>query len=141
MAAIHKAILRRFYDEAINRGDSAAIDQIVSPAFVDHHPPAPDLPPGPAGVRAALVGLRAAFPDLRIEIEELISEFAFVYARYTLTGTHQGEFLGIPATGRRVTVAGVDILRFEQSKMAERWGQQDTLSLLHQLSATPALAH
>lgn len=140
MAALHKAILRRFYEQAINQGDDAAIDQIVAPDFVDHTPPAPGLPPGPAGVKAAIADLRAAFPDLHIEVEELISEFAFVYARCTMTGTHQGAYLGIPATGTRVRVTGVDIIRFEQSKMAERWGQQERLNLLRQLGAIPALA-
>jgi len=140
MPAIHKAILRRLYDEAINQGNFDVIDQIVAPTFVDHHPPAPGLPSGSAGVKAAFTSFRAAFPDLHLEVEDMVTEFDFVFARYTLTGTHQGEFLGIPATGKRITISGTDMIRFAQSKVVERWGTQDMLGLLQQLglAATPA---
>ncbi len=140
MAATHKAIVRRFYEEVVNQGKSEVVDQIVAPGFVDHDPPAPGLPVGSAGVKAAFAGLRAAFPDLHFEVEELVSEFAFVSARYQMTGTHRGTFLGIAPTGKRVTITGVDIVRFEQGKAVERWGLQETLSLLQQLDALHALA-
>jgi predicted ester cyclase len=137
MAAVQKAILRRLYEEVINQGKLETLDQLMEAGFIDHNPPGPGFPAGIAGVKAVFTAFRAAFPDLHFEVEDMVTEFDYVTARYTMTGTHQGEFLGMAPTGKKVTVSGMDIILFKQSKLAERWGQQDTLALLQQLGAVP----
>jgi predicted ester cyclase len=138
MPAIHKAILRRLYDEGINQGKLEVLDQLMEPGFLDHNPPGPGFPAGVAGVKAVFTAFRAAFPDLHFEVEDMVTEFDYVFARYTMTGTQKGEFLGMAPTGKKVTVAGMDIILFKGGKLAERWGQQDALSMLQQLGALPA---
>jgi steroid delta-isomerase-like uncharacterized protein len=111
-AAQSKAVVHRWF-EAFNRGHLTAADELFAPNFVGHEPYYYRLGPplGPEGVKQASVAFRAAFPDVCFTIEDLIAEADKVVVRWTWRGTHQGEFLRRPATGRRVTVAGIDLFR------------------------------
>jgi steroid delta-isomerase-like uncharacterized protein len=133
----NKALMRRFYDEVVNRGNLNMIDELVSPDFVDHEA-FPGLPAGREGVKQFFSMLRAAFPDLRMNVDDLIAEGDKAVARGTMTGTHQGEFAGIAATGKTVSVPTIDIARFAHGKLAEHWGVTDTMSMAEQLGALPA---
>ena len=133
----NKALVQRAVD-AFNQGDWTAVDQLFAPSYVDHDPSRAGLPPGPEGVKQAWRMFRAAFPDLTATIEDMIAEGDTVAVRGTVYGTHQGELLGIPPTGKPVTVTLIDINRFEDGKLVERWAETDMLGLLQQLGAMPA---
>jgi steroid delta-isomerase-like uncharacterized protein len=124
--------------EAFNTGDLAAVDRLFSPDFVDHDPARAGLPPGPAGIRLVWGMLRAAFPDLTVQVEDILVDGDKVVVRARAEGTHQGNFMGLPATGKQVAIDLIDINRIADGQIAERWGLADTLGLLQHLGALPA---
>lgn len=127
-----KNIVHRIMDEVMNAGNLSVLDEVTHPDVIDHTMP-PEMPAGREGVKATLAMYRTAFPDMHFALEDIIVEGDRVATRYIMTGTHQGEFMGIPATGRRISVGGIDIMRFRDRKVAERWAQDDSLSMLQQL--------
>lgn len=133
----NKALMRRFYDEVVNGGNLDTIDELASPDFVDHEA-FPGLAAGREGVKQFFSMLRTAFPDLRMNVDDLIAEGDKAVARATMIGTHQGEFAGVAATGKTVSVATIDIVRIAEGKLAEHWGVTDTASMMEQLGAHPA---
>ena len=132
----NKAIARRAY-EIFSSGNLEALEEVIAPDMVDHNA-APGQARGIEGTRQVLGMLRAAFPDLRLTPEDLIAEGDRVVARLMVTGTHQGEFQGLPPTGKQVTMSGIEIVRLAGGKAVERWGEFDILGLLQQLGAVPA---
>ena len=127
----NKAIARRAYD-AINRNDLDALEEMVDSDITDHDP-APGQGPGLEGVKQYFSSLHAAFPDVHMDVEDMIAEGEKVVARVSVSGTHQGEFLGIEPTGNRVTIKGIDILRITDGRVVEHWGNFDDLGMLQQL--------
>ena len=117
-----------------NRPDDAA--GLVTDDFVDHHVP-PEIPRGPAGLRAWWNILHAAF-DARIDVDDVIEGTDRVASRWTFSGTHTGEFNGIPATNATFAATFMSIDRFEDGRIAERWEVGDLLGLLQQIGAIPA---
>lgn len=124
------------FGAAVNSGDLDAFDALVAPAAVDHDP-GPGQVPGPGGYRALFGELRTAFPDLHIEVAHLVADDDTVAFAYDVTGTHQGELMGHPATGRPVTFRGVQVSRFADGLLVERWGSSDQLGMLQQLGPAP----
>lgn len=122
--------------EAINSGNLDALHDVFAPTVIDRDP-ASDQAPGPEGFIHFFTGFRAAFPDLNIAVEQLVADNDNVAIAYTITGTHQGEFLGIPATGRQIKARGVQIARFQNGQIVERWGSSDQLGILQQIGANP----
>jgi steroid delta-isomerase-like uncharacterized protein len=125
----NKAAVRRFYEEVINGRNPGTIDELQTADSVDHTF-------GSQGLEASkqFFGmLYLAFPDLRVEVHDVIAEGELVAARVTYSGTHQGEFVGIPATGRQARTGGVDFFRMQDGRQAEHWGGPDMASLLQQL--------
>ena len=120
------------FGAAINTGDLDAFDDLVDPNSVDHDP-APGQQPGPEGYKTFFTEMRTAFPDLHVDVETLVADGDQVAFAYTLTGTHQGPFQGHEATGHSVRVRGVQISRFAEGKMTERWGSSDEVGILTQL--------
>jgi steroid delta-isomerase-like uncharacterized protein len=137
MSEENKATSRSFYEQVFNQGNLLAADELLSRGAVDHNPPGPGFAPGSEGVKQVVMMFRSAFPDLRLDIEDQIVEGDKVVSRITARGTHQGELLGVPPTGKMVTVGLVDILRLDGGKIVERWGQFDALGMLQQLGAVP----
>jgi steroid delta-isomerase-like uncharacterized protein len=133
----NKALVRRIIDEAWNRGDLAVVDETFAADYTEHNP-RPGQEAGIDGYKGGILMLRAAFPDLRLELQEILAEGDRTAVRYTLRGTHQGELLGVPASGRQVASDGMVFARFEDGKVVERWGVQDMLTLLGQIGAFPA---
>ena len=132
----NKALLRR-WGELWNAGDAAAIAALVTPDYVRHDPNGPEVR-GPDAERQLVAMYRAAFPDLRFAIEHLVADEDLVVARYTIRGTHRGELLGIPPTGRPITLSAMELYRIRDGRVAEQWVALDTLGLLQQLGAVPA---
>ncbi|MFE0510776.1 ester cyclase [Streptomyces sp. NPDC058964] len=126
------------FGEAVVTGNLDALDEIVAPGSIDHDP-APGQAPGPEGYKAMFGELRAAFPDLHVEVEHLLAtddELAFAYV---ITGTHLGTLMGHPATGKQVSYRGMQISRFDSDgKLVERWGSSDELGMLRQLGLAEA---
>jgi steroid delta-isomerase-like uncharacterized protein len=132
----HAATMRRAYD-LINAGDVDGFGDLLADDFVEHEE-LPGLEPGKEGVKAFFRMYRAAFPDLRMDAEDVIASGDKVVTRARATGTHQGEFMGIPATGKHIDVALVDIIRFGDDGLAhEHWGIFDTMAMMQQLGVVP----
>lgn len=129
----NKGIMRRYFEEGWNGGNLAVLDEIVAADYVNHNPFVPGLPAGPEGLKPILAGFRAAFPDLHFDIVGQVAEGDKVVTRWMMRGTHQGEFMGIPATGRMVAAGGVQIERIVDGRIVEHWRQSDDLGLLQQL--------
>ncbi len=128
----NKATVQMFYDEVLNRGNLDVIDKTTAENYVDHTAP-PGMSPGREGERQWFALLRAAFPDGQTTIDDIIAEGDKVVVRATMTGTHQGDFMGIPATGKQVTISGIDVVRFHEGQSVEHWGQWDMAALMQQL--------
>ena len=132
----HSATLRRFYD-LINAGDIDAFSDLLSDDFVEHEV-TPGLAPTKDGVRAFFQMQHAAFPDMRMDAQDVLASGDKVVARVRYTGTHKGDFMGMPATGKSVDVQLIDILRFGDDGLAhEHWGVMDALGLMEQLGLVP----
>jgi steroid delta-isomerase-like uncharacterized protein len=136
----NKATFRRF-DDAINSGDmeliSKMIDELVEPD-ARIHTPLPLEATGAQLLKQVWAALLQAYPDLHVAVEDLIAEGDKVVCRNVVTGTHQGEYMGIPPTGKPVTYNEIFIFRFEDGRIAETWGVVDVLSQMRQLGAVPA---
>jgi steroid delta-isomerase-like uncharacterized protein len=136
MSEQNKTIDRRFFEELLNTGDPNVADEIVAPNYVNHNP-APGETTGPEGVKTFATLLRTAFPDGRFTVEDQIAEGDKVVSRFTTTGTHQGEFVGIPATGKRINITGISIHRVTGGQIQEGWLNWDALGMMQQLGAVP----
>jgi len=120
------------FGEAINSGRLEAFDDVVASDSVDHDP-APGQGPGREGFKAFFCELTTAFPDAHIEPATLVADDEHVCVAYTLSGTHWGEFQGIAATGKPIEVRGVQIGRFADGQIVERWGSTDEVGILKQI--------
>src|SRR5271156_3651729 len=136
MSADNKALLRRYVEEVLNKKNLALTDELVAPAFVDHDTSMPDAQ-GPAGDKRLAAMVHASFPDLYFTIEDMVAEEDRVAYRYSVRGTHQGDFMGIAPTGKQFAVTGIHIYRFGDGKLQEEWENWDTLGLLRQLGVLP----
>lgn len=128
----NKAVERRFKEAVWDRHDPEAADKFVDPDVEEHNSL---LGPGRGleGYKQAMRMAFSAFPDARLTHEDLIAEGDKVVERWTMRGTHAGEFMGIPATNKEVTVSGIDIYRYKDGKRVETWSQFDGLGLMRQL--------
>jgi steroid delta-isomerase-like uncharacterized protein len=131
----HKAVVRRFYEEVWQRGNLAVAEEVFAPDYVRHDLRPTTAVPGPEGQKQIAAAFRAAFDDLRFEVEIVIGEGSYVAARWTASGTHTGRWGDVEATGRPVTLSAVNIFRFEQGLVAEIWNHRDDLGLREQLGA------
>ena len=136
MAEENKALTRRFYEETINKGNVDAFDEFLSSDFIDHNPD-PGQGPGREGLKQSFEQGRAAFPDLRLTIDDMIAEGDKVVTHLTFTGTHKAEYGGIPATGKQVRVTAIDIIRITGGKAVESWGLSDAAGMMQQLGVFP----
>ncbi len=139
-AESNKALARRLMEEAFNAGNIDVVDELVAAGFINHDAAAPEPTVGPEAAKASIAGYRAGFPDLRITIEDQIADGDRVVTRWSAKGTHQGELMGMPATGKQSTVTGITIDRIADGRIAESWTNWDTLGMLQQLGVVPALA-
>jgi steroid delta-isomerase-like uncharacterized protein len=136
MSDQNKALVSRVYD-AFNTGNLEILDAVLGVNIVDHNP-FPGQPQGVAGVKQLIMMLRTAFPDFHITVEDMVAEGDRVAVRVRTQGTHQGEFMGISATGKEVTQTGIEILRIAGGKAVERWGEFDNLGMMQQLGVIPS---
>ncbi|HSE10839.1 MAG TPA: ester cyclase [Nocardioidaceae bacterium] len=136
----HVATMRRLY-ELLSAGDIDGFGDVLAEDFVEHEV-LPGLEPTKEGVKQLFRMYRASFPDLRMEVEDLLPSGDKVVARIRATGTHTGEaFAGVPASGKGINMKLIDITRFDDDGLArEHWGVSDELSLMQQLGVIPTVA-
>jgi predicted ester cyclase len=131
----NKAAVVRFNKDVIERGDEAAFRELMAPDFVNRTA-APGIPAGPEGLRITFERvIRPALPDLTVEIHDQVAEGDKVTTRKTFRGTHRGELLGIPATGRSVAIDVIDVVRLRDGQYVEHWGINTLPSVLAMLRA------
>jgi steroid delta-isomerase-like uncharacterized protein len=137
MAEDLEALARRFNDEILTQGKVELIDELVADDFVEHQ-----MVPGVGGsgkdaLRGFVATTRSAFPDFAVETLAVIAAGDEVWIHSRMTGTHQGEFAGIPATGNSIAVEMIDRVRVRDGKAIEHWGVSDDLGMMTQLGALP----
>lgn len=132
----NKEIVCRFFDLGPSQGDISAARELLAPDFALHVP----LPaaPGIQGIRDVVTACRAAFEHLNVTVEDMVAEGDKVAARFTARGIHKGAFMGLPPTGKPITMTGIEIFRIENGRIAELWGEANLLGLMVQLGIVPS---
>jgi steroid delta-isomerase-like uncharacterized protein len=129
-----KAVATRYLEEFWNSGKMETADDIIAPDYTDHRPVGEAK--GPAALKQFATAFRSTFPDLHFTLEDQLAEREKAVVRWTFTGTHKGELLGIAATGKQVTLQGATILHFSAGKITETWVFWDRMSLMEQLGVS-----
>ena len=132
----NRALVRRFVDEVQSAGNTGLIDEICSPEFDNHSTP-PGTPTDREGIKVVTAIFRRAFPDSYFTVEDMVAEGDKVATRKTFHGTHEGEFMGIPPSGRTVTMGLIDIVRISEGRVVEHWSMGDNLDMVRQLGVVP----
>jgi len=132
----NKRLMQRFV-EFINTASEKLAHELISPAAVFYVPGRPEPMRGPAGYLAIIGMMRGGFPDIQWTLEETIAEGNNVAARFTMRGTHQGVFFGVPPTGKKIAVQAMNFYRWSKGQIVGERGQPDLLGLLQQIGAAP----
>lgn len=128
-----KATMERIYEEVFNQGNVDVIDELLADDFVEHEALPPGIPQGKDAPRAYTTMFRSAFPDFRMAIQEMLQDGNKVITRVRVSGTHKGEFIGIPPTDNTFEVTAVDIVEFRDNKGIGHWGVMDMAGMMEQL--------
>ena len=136
MADDARAAMQRLYDEVVNGGNHDLIDELVADDFVDHEE-FPGISNDREGMKQFVAMMSAAFDGFRMDVEDLYADGDTAIARVTIRGTHNGEFMGVPATGKEIAMPAIDIFRFAGGKAVGHWGVTDTMAMMQQLGAIP----
>ena len=137
MASENEAVVRRNIDEAWNGGRFEALDETVAEQYVRHESALPSPVHGRAELKETIRRYRDAFPDLNLEIEEMVSSGDLVTTRWLASGTHRGDLMGLEATNKRSVVTGLNLTRFLDGKVIEEWSEWNEAAMLRQLGALP----
>jgi len=140
MSEENKTVARRWIEELWNKGNLSVADEVLAPTYVHIDPSTPDLGGGPEGEKKRVTLYRTAFPDLHLNIDDLIAESDKVVIRWTCRGTHRGELSGIAPTGKPITLTGVSLCRLANGKAVEGRVNWDALGMFQQLGIAPAFA-
>src|SRR4030067_234908 len=133
----NKVAVRQIIEEAFNKGNLTVVDGVMAAEYV-YHSSSGDAK-GPDGFKQMINMFRTAFPDINSTIEDIVAEGDKVATRATLQGTHQGNFMGIAPTGKKINVVASGLIRFTGSKEVEAWGNMDMLSMYQQLGVVPPM--
>lgn len=134
--ADNQAIFRRVIEEGFGQGNLAVLHELMATDFIEHEA-GPGEGRGLEGVKAIVTMLHTAFPDVRATIEEMSADGDKLWARVTFHGTHTGDLLGMPPTGKHVRVEAIDLCRFAAGKLVEHWGVFDRMGMMEQVGAIP----
>ncbi|WP_353718882.1 ester cyclase [Dyadobacter sp. 676] len=129
----NREIIERYFNEAWNEGKVDALDELLTPDYINHTPSVPNPPRGPAGLKPILQAIRRGFPDLHYQIRDVIATRDKVVARVVMTGTHTDTLFNIPPTGRHIEVNQINIERIVNGRIAEHWRVTDELNMMQQL--------
>jgi predicted ester cyclase len=133
--AENQQLVKDIFERAINQRDDSVFDEFIDRSYVNYDMPLPE--PGPAGMRALMGAFFAAFPDMRIVVEQTMGDGDLVCTRGYFAGTQDGDFMGVPATGRKVNVRYMDMWRIADGKAIENWVRLDMLAMMQQLGVAP----
>jgi len=136
MSEENKALMHRVYEEGFSQNNLDVLDELIASDFTDHNPN-PGQPPGLEGLKQFISSMHNVLSGLQVDIEDMVAEGDKVVARLRISGTHQGEFLGNAPTGNQVAFTAIDILRIDNGKLVEHWGNLDELGMLRQLGVIP----
>lgn len=131
----NKALVLRWFEELFNQHKLEVADEIVAADHESHDPALPDLAPGPEGQKQVVGLYHGAFSDAHITVEEQLAEGDMVVTRWTGRGTHDGDLMGVPASGNRAEVSGLTINRIEDGRISETWTNYDALGMMQQIGA------
>jgi steroid delta-isomerase-like uncharacterized protein len=134
--AENKKIAMRFYDEVVNAGDTAVIEELLADDYVDHQE-VPGIPSTRDGVRQWFEMMRGAFPDLKMTVLRMVAEDDELWVHFRAMGTHKGEFMGMPPTDSKFDVEGFDRVRIKDGKAIEHWNVTDSMAMMEQLGLAP----
>ena len=134
----NKALVSRFHEDVFGKRDLSRINEVIAPEFVQYLPGTTEPIRGPEGFERWVAGLFEAFPDLEAPVEEILSEDERVVTRYLMRGTHQGNLRDIPPTGKRVEVAGMNVIRLSEGRFIEKRDEYDLFGLLKQIRVLPS---
>ena len=138
MSEENKALDRRWFEEVWNQGSVSSYQELASRDLVMHNTPQ-GITGDFEGIQQAISIHRTAFPDLRFEIDAQVAEGDKVVTLWTATGTHQGEWVGIPPTGKQISIQGMTLQRYQNRKIVEGWIAVDMLDFMQQLGVVPPL--
>jgi steroid delta-isomerase-like uncharacterized protein len=136
-SAAHAELIHRLtkaVESCFQTGDTSGLDEVLAPNLINH---IPGMPGDREGLKQALGAFRIAFPDLTVTVDEVLSCGDRVVDRVTWSATHTGPMMGIPASGKRVTVSEMHIGRVQDGKIVERWGEWDAMGMMQQVGAIP----
>ena len=139
MSADNKAVVRRLYDEVWNKRRLELVDEIISPSHALHDPTLTDSSVGPDAYKRQVSRFIVGIPDLRFTIEDIVDEKEKLAVAWTISGTHTGEFMGIPATNKKVYVEGITINHIVDGKIMDSYISWDTFGMMQQLGVVSAL--
>jgi len=134
----NKEVVQQMLENVFSGGDMDAIDEVIAPDFIEHEELPPGMPAGREGIKASIAMMHAAFPDFTVTIDDMIAEGDRVAVRLTWSGTQDGEFMGMPPTGKSFSMNVFDIFRMEGGQVVEHWGLSDTMAMMTQLGMMPA---
>ncbi len=135
MSEENKALMQQFID-GMNAQDDSFIDRLVDPNYIEHDPE-PGQAPGAEGLRDLMKMLFSGFPDIKGTVNQMVAEGDVVAVALTTSGTHNGDFMGIPATGKKISITEVHMVRLSGGKMVEHWGLADGMTMMQQLGQMP----
>ncbi|MEI2782917.1 MAG: ester cyclase [Candidatus Competibacter sp.] len=139
MSEANKAIVRRFYEEVMNRGNASLLDEIVAPDFTDHGEALFGSPQGRDALKRSIIETPTIFANLNVQLHDVIADGELVGVRGTMRCFQQEEFLGISPSGNELTWNGLALFRVMNGKITERWFNSDSLSIVQQLGLVPPL--
>ena len=139
MGADNKGISKKLFEEPW-KGNLGVIDEYVDASYVGYDPANPEPLRGPQGLKDFVQMYKGAFPDSKVTVEEQVAEGDIVATRWSARGTHEGDLMGIAPTKKQVTITGTSFSKFKNGKLVESWDNWDTLGLLQQIGAVPAMA-
>lgn len=134
---LNKKVASQFIEEVINRGNLSVVDDLVAPDFLEHEELPPGMPAGREAFNQMPAILHGAFPDFKATINDLIAEGDKVVVRMTWSGTQHGEWMGMPPSGKAMSINVIDIFRMAGGRIAEHWGLTDSMAMMQQLGAVP----
>jgi steroid delta-isomerase-like uncharacterized protein len=129
-------VVRRFFEVGPSKGDLQAADELLAPEF-SLHTPLPTPGPGIEAMNNVITTCRAAFHGLHVTIEDMMADGDHVTCRFTARGVHNGEFMGLPPTGKGIEMTGIEIFRLRDGRIAELWGEVNLMGLMQQLGILP----
>jgi steroid delta-isomerase-like uncharacterized protein len=131
----NKRISWRLQEEVFGQGELESVDELLAPDYVSHAPGGPELSRGPEAIKEIVRAYHSAFPDINFTVKKQVAEGDMVVTRWIARGTHRGEFMGVPPSGRRIEVSGMSIDRISGGRIVENWNNWEALEMMRQIGA------